>query len=124
MKIRTAILRAADKIESDPASYQFSSNRKPGRGIAGCFMGWIGSFLGIREAGSNYPWQVERVCGFGFCDIGSFAFATDWYWRSDCSYQTDAATVARVLREFAAARFPEAPIKPLAHQPVPAQGEA
>lgn len=47
MNIYNAIMTAADHIESDPGSFNFSRSRVPAAcGSPGCALGWIGFFLG------------------------------------------------------------------------------
>jgi hypothetical protein len=61
-QIRAAILRAADRIEREPASYNFCKFFVPnedGCGTQACMWGWIGFELGLRGASLM---KVARAC--------------------------------------------------------------
>lgn len=105
--IREAILAAAAHIEANPSSYRFRSNSPPHCGTPGCMMGWIGFHMGISgPADGGYMDAVRQACGFDYCDLGDFARETSWYSTALKSYTSDAGVAARIMREFADARFP------------------
>jgi hypothetical protein len=61
-QIRAAILRAADRIEREPASYNFCKFFVPnedGCGTQACMWGWIGFELGLRGASLM---KVAKAC--------------------------------------------------------------
>lgn len=54
------IMRAADHIEAHPREFDFASTSIPsipGCGIAGCALGWIGYFAGVRGG-------IVKVAGY------------------------------------------------------------
>lgn len=115
MKNRTAILRAADHIESEPHDYRYDNNCKPVCRTPGCMLGWIGKFLRIAkvdgndESTSSYTHTIATRLGHSglseFLGIASnisrekFRYATD--------HQTNAKAAAAVLRVYADRFHPE-----------------
>lgn len=68
MKIRQAILMAADSIEQNPNIYNFSSGHVPPCGSPGCLLGLIGFHFGVKVGECNVQ-TCDKV--FGFTNTGT-----------------------------------------------------
>ena len=60
--IRTAILQAADYIQTNPKEFAFHAINVPDCGIPGCALGWIGHFLAMPRTECSYT-VAKRVMG-------------------------------------------------------------
>lgn len=115
MKNRTAILRAADHIESSPQDYNYDLNCKPVCGTPGCMLGWIGKFLRMKRVDANdeqisgYTSAVARRLGHGglseFLGIATNISRTKFGSAGD--HQLQAKAAADVLRIYADRFHPE-----------------
>jgi len=66
MKIRNAILSAADSIERDTNLYDFmSTNITDGCGTSACALGWIGYHLGYKDNGHDAINKIVQAIGIG-----------------------------------------------------------
>ena len=64
MRIREAILKAADSIEQNPTLFRFSSVDIPGEcGSPGCALGWIAHHVGWVENGRRFLDGIASVMG-------------------------------------------------------------
>lgn len=103
-EIRGAILRAADRVERNPSSYQFSCGSVPDRddgcGTTACMWGWIGYELQMH---GRINADVARACGAAtptdsVCETGHL--------YQFCLAQDDFDAVPRNLRAYADKYFP------------------
>lgn len=99
MDIRSAILKAADRIESNPDCFEFDRIGVPTCGAPGCALGWIGVYLGMTGS-------IERVAqALGVYSQTEFYnnihTLPDWNgWINSASH------CARILRDYADAFHP------------------
>lgn len=101
--IRTAILKAADHIEANPGSFDYSSLKVPDCGTPGCALGWIAVFrghsarthTGLRAcfALEGDPAGVKSRVFYQRMDRLSDRFKSKW--------REDAAICAHALRAYA-----------------------
>jgi len=50
MDIYNAIMKAADQVQREPDRYDFGGGMTPDCGSPSCMLGWIGHFLGLKQA--------------------------------------------------------------------------
>lgn len=118
-EIRGAILRAADRIERTPTSYNFCKMTVPndgGCGTQACMWGWIGYELGMRDAGNE---AVAFSLGLTKADSFYGVAATGHLY--DFCRAIDAESVPSHLRAYADKYFPAQvaappPVRPESHQ--------
>ena len=108
MDIRTAILKAADRIESNPAAYSFVRSGKPGCGSPGCLMGWIGFYAGVSEDRRNAATYASQVAQQLF-GMGHWSQAVYLITSHASGYAKDAKVAARLLRAYANKYHPAPP---------------
>lgn len=112
-EIRSAILKAADQITNDPASFLFTKTYLPNPtcGSPGCALGWIGYFLKYKDTYKN------SMCD-GVSKILNHSHQLGFYRAMDSlsstpddiesiNWRKNAATCAMLLREYADKYFPD-----------------
>jgi hypothetical protein len=118
--IYTAIMKAADKIESEPFRFNFGSTDFPDCGAPGCALGWIGHFLGYTETKyDSYPNGVLTVTkDLGVPAESHYDFNNLFYSRMEQlvrGWRAEANKCAQALRLYAAKYH--APAKPVQQPP-------
>lgn len=119
MNIYTAIMKAADWIESHPSEFKFFSISvpdAPGCGTPGCAIGWIGTFAGNRK---GFTRVYSEILGVGsdiefYSRMDKLSAPGAGYCDGTTQWRHQASECGRVLRLYAAKYH--APAKP-AQQP-------
>jgi hypothetical protein len=110
-QIRGAILRAADRIEREPGSYDFQQIGMPPEGGCGmpyCMFGWIGFELGSKQDLSHRV--ATEIAGgdprnnYILNDAANEMYKFAGQVAPD--FQRNALEAARAMRAWADARFP------------------
>jgi len=107
MKIREAILKAADSIEQNPKLFNFGSCYAPNTdcGTPGCALGWIGLHAGmaINTRGDRIGKFVGSLDGVANLTIGDKDAFTFYFRMSklESLWKSSASMCAKTLRFYA-----------------------
>jgi hypothetical protein len=124
MNIRQAILAAADHIERNPGEFRFHSVAIPGFpscGTPGCAIGWIASFMGMKDSQWGKAFSVgDRKNILGLTDMEFYGRMDD---LTDCDWKVSPAICVIALRLYADKYHPAKPVaipnwQAIAAQPV------
>lgn len=112
--IRQAILRAADRIEREPKSYNFMRMYTPRGGDVACMWGWVGHELGMQPQTPNF--RVASACGIPDGQTGHlYEYCNrshSWRFWDSTFYQTSAKSAARQMRSYAEKFYPAEKLDP------------
>jgi len=108
MKIREAILKAADSIEQYPDLFNFSSCSVPNAecGTPGCALGWIGLHAGMavytkRDHTNRFMNSLDGVANLTTGDNDAFTFYSRMGKIGGPKWGHSAASCAATLRKYA-----------------------
>jgi hypothetical protein len=109
MKMRTAILKAADSIEASPQLFAFESIVCPdaGCGTPGCALGWIGFHANAPKRDYIYNSSGSQISGYPFIgDLADPIGVTDQEFYSRMEdfndyWSSDAVQCAKAMRQYA-----------------------
>jgi hypothetical protein len=100
-QIRSAILRAADRIELNPKLWNHDNTRIPDCGAPGCALGWIGHEVGI-ECGKSIA-AVHAALGLE----GSWQFYNQMSEMGFIQWRRNPTHGVAALRAYADRYFPD-----------------